>query len=514
MTNSFKSEFIHLSDNEPMVLKVSALTDFLWSDYVRDSAPRVKYLTSHYDIRKLSRFGKELFEALYQAENLSPVISLQDAEDYFRATQNGEELEAPANYKPENAFWIGLLQDVMNSPGWGMIAPICYGNQFNSGNNAISILNKLSELIDESINNRELDPTALGEAVDQLNELRRQFVEAKKQGDFQKAKELREKGKQLGKNIEEYHNKMREQMRPEIQEAVDKAADEAQQINKAMSQLAGDQAGNHQRQSVEEKQQLANRLRNNKKLLALANRLGALRRTWNQRKRARKGKANYSDIVGVKFADSVPQAFPTELALAATPEGRALFAMKYNQKTILCKDYEAQVKNLDKGPIMMFVDISGSMQGDSELWSKAMALVVAEEAVKQKRPVHLALFDTRIKKHFIFDPASTDKDNLLNFCLSWSCDGGTSFSSVLSYAMENLDHSSRADILLITDGHDNVSEDLLQDFHEWKQLSGVEMNCFCIGDMSINLRLFADDIREVDVHNDAESSDLFQDVLL
>ena len=35
MTNSFKSEFIHLSDNEPMVLKVSALTAFLWSDYVR-----------------------------------------------------------------------------------------------------------------------------------------------------------------------------------------------------------------------------------------------------------------------------------------------------------------------------------------------------------------------------------------------------------------------------------------------------------------------------------------------
>lgn len=514
MTDSLKSEFIRLSDNEPMVLKVSALTDFLWSDYVRDSAPRVKYLTTHYDIRKLSRFGKELFEALYQGDNLNPVISLQDAEDYFRALQDGEEIKAPANYKPENAFFIGLLQDVMNSPGWAMISPICYGNQFNSGNNAISILNKLSEVLDQSINNRELDPSALGEEVDQLNELRRQFVEAKKNGDFQKAREVREMGKQLGKSIEEYHNKIREQMRPDIQEAVDKAADETQQINKAMNHLAGEQLGTHQRQSVEAKQQLANRLRNNKKLLALANRLGALRRTWNQRKRARKGKADYSDIVGVKFSDSVPQAFPTELALAATPEGKALFALKYNQKTILCKDYEANVKNLDKGPIMMFVDISGSMQGESELWSKAMSVVIAEEAIKQKRLVHIALFDTRITKHFIFDPVTADKEQLLDFCLSWSCDGGTSFSEIIKYAMDNLTAKSRADILLITDGHDNVTDALLQDFHKWKQEIGVEMNCFCIGDMSSNLLSFSDAVREVDVHNDAESSDLFQDVLL
>tara|TARA_B100000902_G_scaffold399892_1_gene473393 strand:- start:3139 stop:4680 length:1542 start_codon:yes stop_codon:yes gene_type:complete len=509
-----KSEFIRLSDNEPMVLKVSALTDFLWSDYVRDAAPRVKYLTSHYDIRKLSRFGKELFEALYQGENLNPVISLQDAEDYFRAKQDGEAQEAPANYKPENAFWIGLLQDVMNSPGWATVSPVCYGNQFNSGNNSISILNKLSEVLDQAINNRQLDPTGLGEAVDELNELRKQFVEAKKAGDFQKAKEVREMGKELGKHIEEYHQQMREQMRPEIQDAVDKAAQEAQEISKALSHLSGDQEGSHKRKSVEEKQQLASRLRDNKKLIALANRLGALRRAWNQRKRARRGKAAYSDIVGVKFADSVAQAFPTELALAATPEGQALFALKYSQKTILCKDYEANVKNLDKGPIMIFVDISGSMNGESELWSKSMALVVAEEAIKQKRSVHIALFDTKIINSFSFEPNNANKDELLDFCLSWECNGGTSFPAVLNYAMQNLTTDSRADILLITDGQDFVSDELSKDFREWKDQTGVEMNCFCIGEMSTTLLSFADDVQEIDVHNDASSSDLFQNVLL
>jgi len=134
-----KTEFVKVSNNDPLVLLVSPLTDFLWEDFVRDSAPRVKYLANHYDISKLSRFGKELFEALYQGEDVTPVISLQDAEDYFRAIQDEEQAAPPKNYKPENAFWIGLMQDVVNSTAWLSVSPVCYGNQWNSGNNSICI---------------------------------------------------------------------------------------------------------------------------------------------------------------------------------------------------------------------------------------------------------------------------------------------------------------------------------------------------------------------------------------
>ena len=516
MKNSqqIREEFIRLVDNEPMVLKVSALADFLWQDFVRDSSPRVKYLSVHYDIKKLSRFGKELFEALYQGDNLNFLVDLEKAEDRLGDLEQGEEGQNIEGYKPENAFWIGLFLDVINSPAWHSLAPLCYGSQFNAGNNAVCILNRLSEVLSEQIENTEINPQLLGEGAEELKEIRRDYVQAKKDGDSQRANELRQAGKELGKQLEQYQNEIRREMRPQVQDATNKAMEEAKSIKNAIENLSGDQKGTHKTKSLEEERALATRLRENKALLKLANRLGALRRSWNQRKRAVMGRSDYSDIVGVKFSDSVVQALPTELALANTEEGRALFALKYSQKTILSKDYEAPVKNLDRGPIIMYVDISGSMHGEDELWSKAMAIVVAEEALKQKRSVHLALFDTQIRKEFHFDPTTPNKEALLSFCLSWSCNGGTDFENVLHHAMENMDGKERADILMITDGHDNVQPEVIEEFLDFRERFGIQMNTFCIGDMSETVKLFSDDVRTVDVSNDGYSSELFQAVLI
>ena len=514
MKDLTKNDYVRLTNNEPLVLEVSALSDFLWADFVRDSAPRVQYLKTHYDIKKLSRFGKELFEALYQADNVKPLISLQDVEDYFRAIQDGEDAPMPEGYKPENAFWVGLMQDIVNSPAWSQIIPLCVGNQWNAGNNAVCILNRMSEVISNQIESAHVDPKALSDAGEELKNLRKQYIEQKKAGDKEGAQETREKGKQLGKKIEEYQNQVREEMRPKTQSAVNEATKEAKKINKAMSDLAGKDSGTPENKGLTEKRELANRLRNNKQLMRLANRLGALRKAWAQRKRARRANASYSDIVGVKFSDSVSQALPTELALAATEEGKALFALKYAQKTILSKDFEAPTKNLDRGPILMYVDISGSMMGESELWSKAMAYVVAEEALKQNRTTHICLFDTWVKKTFVLDHATPNKEQLLEFCLTWQTNGGTSFSNVLTHAMDTLVEEAAADILMITGGHDNIEDDLLSDFNQFKESKGVELHAFCIGEMSQNLLLFSDQVKEVNIRNDAESSDLFQDVVI
>ena len=55
-----KTELIHLVDNAPLTLACSALADFLWDDFVREARPSVKYLIEKYNIKQLSRFGKEL----------------------------------------------------------------------------------------------------------------------------------------------------------------------------------------------------------------------------------------------------------------------------------------------------------------------------------------------------------------------------------------------------------------------------------------------------------------------
>ena len=109
MSNRVERDYLRLTHNEPLVLAVSALSDFLWEDFVRDTQPTVKYLIEQYNIRQLSRFGKEVFDFLYNGGAVTPLISLEDVEQYFRAKQNGQKPDFPAGYKPENALWLPLL---------------------------------------------------------------------------------------------------------------------------------------------------------------------------------------------------------------------------------------------------------------------------------------------------------------------------------------------------------------------------------------------------------------------
>ena len=57
-----KNEALRLNTEAPLVLKVGAMTDFLWPCFVREMKPRVHFLADRFDIKVLSRFGKELFE--------------------------------------------------------------------------------------------------------------------------------------------------------------------------------------------------------------------------------------------------------------------------------------------------------------------------------------------------------------------------------------------------------------------------------------------------------------------
>jgi len=307
---------------------------------------------------------------------------------------------------------------------------------------------------------------------------------------------------------------MSEQMQPQVDKAVDRAHQAAKDNQEAMAALAGTEAGKGVAlNDLDQKRNLARKLSNNPGLKELVRRLGALRQAWADRKRARRSQTSYSDIVGAKFSDTVTKAFPAEIALAATEQGRALFALKYSQKTLLCKDYEAKIKELDKGPVVLYIDISGSMAGECELWSKAIAYVIAEECLKQKRATHIHLFDTLVQKSIHLDKDRSDNERLLNFVLSWTTRGGTSFCSVINHALSEINFVEKADILMITDGNAEVSDPFVRRLNAFKQEHGVQWNSFCIGKQARVLKEFSDYVHTIDVLDDPKSAELFQDAL-
>ena len=164
--------------------------------------------------------------------------------------------------------------------------------------------------------------------------------------------------------------------------------------------------------------------------------------------------------------------------------------------------------------MILYVDISGSMQGERELWAKSIAYVVAEECLKQNRAIHIHLFDTRIDQSVYLEKNRKDNDKLLDFVLRWSTGGGTSFCSVIDHTLsKHKDNVGKADVLMITDGNANVTDPFIKRLNAFKEQHGVQWSSFCIGGTAAALKEFSDYVHDVDPTDDTASAELFQNAL-
>ena len=513
---NLRSDRVRIKNSQPLCLAVTALADFLWEDFVVDTRPSVKYLADEYNIVQLSRFGKELFQRLYNGDSdVNWLVTEQAYEDWFRATQDGEQIPHPQGYKPENGIWYSIMSDLTDAGGWPRLLNISVGEQFNSGNNAINILNDISELIEEQISEGKIDPDTLFNGESKLQELRDQYNEAMAKGDTEAAAKAREEGKALAEAMQQQVEQAKEVISTRTSEIVESAADATEDANEEMSQMWGKDPGvGHHQMDLEEKKRLARRLQNNQQLKKIANKIGALSKIWQERKRAKKTPDKYEAITGASFGNDITRTFATELASAGTEAGKALFCLKYSQRTLMVRDYEAKRKDIGRGPIVMYVDVSGSMQGDSELFSKAIAFVIAEHARKEHRKMIVHLFDTQIQNTVVLKPDARNNAELLDFLGTWTLGGGTSFSAVLSHVLDNKPEE-RADVIMLTDGHSNVNQTWVKRLNAYKQSTGSTFASVCIDTRPSSVLFeFSDEVTAIDVNNPDDCVSAFQKQLV
>lgn len=512
MNTTTHTEIIRLVENEPLTIACSALADFLWNDFIRDARPCVTYLIDHYKIKQLSRFGKELFERLYNADNVQWLVTEQAFEDYFRKMCDGDKTAIPEGYKPENGIWYSIMSDLSQAAAWPELLRRSVGNQFNAGNNAVNILNELSKVIEEAIEENQFNVQLLTAAGQKLQELRDRFKKAVESGDSEAADKARREGKALNQAIADAIQEAKEKIQSQSHKIIDKAVKANDETQEGLSTLHGDQEGKGSHTAnLQEKRELAKKISRNPELKKLIKKLGALRRIWNERKRARKIRDQYESITGAQFGDNITKAFPAEIALAGSPEGRALFALKYAQKTLLTKDYTAHRKDVGKGPIVMYIDVSGSMNGESELWSKAIAFVIAEEALKENRAVQIHLFDTRINGSVELLGDRKSNAELLNFVGTWTLGGGTSFNAVIAHALDYAKLDAHSDVLMITDGHSDVHENFIRRLNHFKQTTGTQWNTICINtEVPSVCKQFSDEVYSVNLYSPDATIDAIQ----
>lgn len=187
----------------------------------------------------------------------------------------------------------------------------------------------------------------------------------------------------------------------------------------------------------------------------------ALHSNW-QAKRAYRGEIN-----GLKYSNDISAALPSELSLMKNPALNKLFQLKFAQKQLLSYDYQIQEesdveskekeeveieKKEKKGPVIICVDTSGSMNGTPENIAKTITFALSKIAIEEDRKCYVISFSTAIQTLDLSDFSGNPLGKLVQF-LKMSFNGGTDAKSALNQALKMLSENEwkNADVLMISD---------------------------------------------------------------
>jgi uncharacterized protein with von Willebrand factor type A (vWA) domain len=237
--------------------------------------------------------------------------------------------------------------------------------------------------------------------------------------------------------------------------AAKEAIDDAESAMTALGYGAGRGDGSA-RLDMGTARELAARVRNSdtlKRIMALAGRLQSLARG----KRSARTEYARSEVVGVEPTNDLGRVLSSELASMGDPTREADFFRRLGDREAL--GYKMAGKEpMKKGPIVVGLDVSGSMGGDKDIWAKAIALACLDTAIAEGRAFGLILFNGKVVGETY---AATPRDvdplailDLLSISAFAGCDFDLPIHPVLDCIAKAGEHAGafkKADAILITD---------------------------------------------------------------
>jgi uncharacterized protein with von Willebrand factor type A (vWA) domain len=278
--------------------------------------------------------------------------------------------------------------------------------------------------------------------------------------------------------IEEQRKKFCEELYKRI-EQLKKLQEMLEPFTNELGRLWDMSKGNWQKVNFDVFKQYAELLKRDKSLQELAEMLGRMRQTEKEYEEEIFSymdikpvwKAEYAakaELVGIHESDDISSMLPAEAALLADEATEPLFYLRFSEKKLQTFEYQAKVLSWEeeekkkkrlkeketeeaKGPFIICVDTSGSMQGTPETVAKTLCFALLKMAIRDNRKCYLISFSTAIETLNLTD-LKNNLDKLVEF-LSMSFNGGTDAVPAMREALRMLktEDYKKADVIMVSD---------------------------------------------------------------
>ena len=235
-------------------------------------------------------------------------------------------------------------------------------------------------------------------------------------------------------------------------EAASAALEEYRDAVEGLGQVMfGSGKGNHERQALDDKKVgLARRLRGDPRLKRIAQLAGRFTRIGQQKRRS-KVRHGAEEICDVELGNDLGRLLPVELVKLRHPRLHALALRDLLERKAMQYALTGKEK-LGKGPLVLLLDRSWSMEGPADEWSVAVALALLGLAQVERRTFALVAFTDQVIYEAVVKPGERLDEEALNL----QCDGGTNIDAAVSRGLDIIERNpgalSEADLVLVTDG--------------------------------------------------------------
>ena len=251
---------------------------------------------------------------------------------------------------------------------------------------------------------------------------------------------------------------------------------------------------------LREKIALTRRIQGSSRLKGLAAMAGRFRRIA-LRVQQNKVQHDPDEVHDVTVGRDLARLLPAELALLARPRTRREFRRRYVESTLLQYELIGRERQ-GQGPIVLAIDNSGSMEGERELWAKAVMLALLGICVRQKRDLLVLHFAHEgCLQPYLFAGGHADHAQLIE-CAEYFNGGGTCYEDWMRAALEAVEGSrfGKADVIVATDGECVVSPAMLARWRQARDARGFRAYGVLIGSPGVGggvLASFCDSVLDL-----------------